>query len=315
MFAFTAALRAKESIYIKSCHSNVFFSCLSLGYTSSAVEVTTISQAQFTPLAEALHRVVDELSHSLQNESSAGITFEAIVRQLKTEFPCMELPPDELLRGSLSGLVAEHKLAYDAARGLYTATRPLLTPWDEFEHLTLLTHSDQATSHSNGNFKVGPDDEIDNELTSANGVIESAVNRCATSTTVEAPPEYHFHHHHRLKSSGANSSKSNTLSSVEGTQSTSSSDATSLEKYLQENATDGKGHRRNSASLSNGESEQAHNTYSSSNLLELNRGRGAVFKRSKSLRISSSNKVGPKEQQQQLPKDCTCSSEIIIKSM
>lgn len=271
--------------------------------------MTTISQAQFTPLAEALHRVVDELNHSLNVEA----TFEAVVRQLKREFPGMELPSDELLRGSLSGLVAEHKLAFDASRGLYSATRPLLTPhWDELEQLTLMTSSEGNHHH---HFKGGPEEEIEIELKSGGiggeAAAENLVNRCATSTTMEATSEY-FHH---LKSTG-NSSKSATLSSAGN-----SSDGTPLEQYIRlENGVqkdDGgnKLYRRSSISLSNNDIGQQQ-ADSNSNF-ELSKKGATNFKRSKSLRITSKRSTleNGGQQQQQLPKDCTCSSEIIIKSM
>ncbi|KAH9390061.1 regulation of otic vesicle morphogenesis, partial [Tyrophagus putrescentiae] len=278
-----------------------------VGYTSSSLEVTTISQAQFTPLAEALHRVVDELNHSLNVEA----TFEAVVRQLKREFPGMELPSDELLRGSLSGLVAEHKLAFDASRGLYSATRPLLTPhWDELEQLTLMTSSEGNHHH---HFKGGPEEEIEIELKSGGiggeAAAENLVNRCATSTTMEATSEY-FHH---LKSTG-NSSKSATLSSAGN-----SSDGTPLEQYIRlengDQKDDGgnKLYRRSSISLSNNDIGQQQ-ADSNSNF-ELSKKGATNFKRSKSLRITSKRSTleNGGQQQQQLPKDCTCSSEIIIK--
>lgn len=102
----------------------------------SSLETTTISQTHFTPLAEALHRCVDEL-----NTMQLDATFESVVRQLNVEFPTMELPTEDILKSSLNSLITENKLNYDYHRQTYSVSRTLLTPWDEFENLTLSDHS------------------------------------------------------------------------------------------------------------------------------------------------------------------------------
>lgn len=146
------------------------------------LEVTPINQAQFTPLAEALHRCVDELN-SLQQDA----TFEAIVRQCLSTFPTMELPVEEILKSSLSNLVTENKLSFDKQRQVYTATRTLLTPWDEFERLTL-----------SENFKTErEEDDIELEYKNLHG---ENLNKCAN-----------FEQLIYLNTS-ADNSKSNTLS-------------------------------------------------------------------------------------------------------
>ena len=133
---------------------------ISAGQTSIP-EVTTISQAHFTPLAEALHRCVDELN-SMQQEA----TFEAIGRQLNFEFPSVELPSEDILNNSLNSLVAENKLSFDHQRQVYTAMRILLSPWDEFENLTL-----------SDNFK--PDKEEDEIELEFKNINSENLNKCA----------------------------------------------------------------------------------------------------------------------------------------
>lgn len=116
-------------------------------------EVTTVTQSHFTPLAEALYRCVEELVR-MQQEAN----LPAIVHQLNVDFPCMELPSEEILNSSLSGLVSETKLNFDDQRQVYTIARALLTPWDQFENLTL---SDNFKSNKE-------DDEIELEFRNVN---------------------------------------------------------------------------------------------------------------------------------------------------
>jgi len=104
---------------------------------------------------------VEELN-SLQLDA----TFEAVVHQLNTEFPDMELPSEEILLSSLNSLVAEKKLTFDYQGQMYRAARSLLTPWDEFESLTLSDH-----------FKLEKEeDELELEF---NSMHPESADRCA----------------------------------------------------------------------------------------------------------------------------------------
>src|SRR5699024_1988525 len=80
-------------------YSLLLFLPLSPGYTS-VLEVTSTGQSHFTPLWEALHRCVEELSLLDQDA-----TFGAITERLRAEFPTMELPCEDILRNSLSTMV------------------------------------------------------------------------------------------------------------------------------------------------------------------------------------------------------------------
>lgn len=121
------------------------------------LEVTTISQSHFTPLAEALHKCIDELN-SLQLEA----TFETIVKRLFAEFPSMELPSEDILKSSLNTMLSENKLSFDYHKQVYFTTRsPPLTPWDEFENLSISdnTKNDKEAEEIELEYK-----SIDNEI-------------------------------------------------------------------------------------------------------------------------------------------------------
>lgn len=107
---------------------------------TSALEVATISQSHFTPLAEALYKCIDEL-----NQLQLEATFDSIVKRLLVEFPSMELPNEDILKASLNTMLTETRLLFDSCKQVYytnRGSRPL-TPWDEFENLSISDNKDK----------------------------------------------------------------------------------------------------------------------------------------------------------------------------